>query len=293
MSIVEDSRVLEYGGVAFSCIHKENTREVFSLRDHALIYLSGGKLEIIGPEGTTRLSPGECAFIRKDRRVTLAKSREKEGAPYKAVTMRFSRKFLLEYYRSVRDDGIPTWAEREEDPVLKIPARPDVSALFQSLMPFFWSDEKPDKEWLDMKMTEGLMCILKTEPNVYASLFDFTSRWKIDLVGFMDENYMAELSLTEFANYTGRSLSSFNRDFRKAYGQAPQKWLIAKRLDLSKELLQTRGCKVAEAMSDAGFSNLSYFSRAYKERFGHSPSEEKRAGTPAGGQTLPPRGLSC
>ena len=96
----------------------------------------------------------------------------------------------------------------------------------------------------------------------------------------MDENYMAELSLTEFANYTGRSLSSFNRDFRKAYGQAPQKWLIAKRLDLSKELLQTRGCKVAEAMSDAGFSNLSYFSRAYKERFGHSPSEEKRAGTP-------------
>ena len=271
-----DSRVLEYGGISFSCIHKENAREVFSLQDHALIYLSGGKLEIIGPEQTLRLVPGECAFIRKDCRLTLAKSRENEGSPFKAVTMSFSRKFLMEYYRRIRTGAVPLGAERAEDPVLKIPARPDVSSLFSSLMPYFWSEEKPDREWLDMKMTEGLMCILKTDPNVYASLFDFTSRWKIDLVQFMEENFTADLSLEEFANYTGRSLAAFNRDFRKAFGEAPRKWLYSRRLDYARTLLRDRGCRVQEAMADAGFCNLSHFSRIYKAAFGHAPSEESK-----------------
>ena len=272
---MEDSRVLEYGNVAFSCIHKENSREEFSLRDHALIYLSGGKLEIIGPEGVSVLSQGDCAFVRKDCRVTLAKSREKDGAPYKAVTMRFTREYLLRYYRSLRGVPVPVWARRGEDPVVTIPSRPDVSALFQSLMPFFWSDENPDRTWLELKMAEGLMCILRTDPNLYASLFDFTSRWKIDLVGFMEENYMAEMSLSDYAHYTGRSLSTFNRDFREAYGIPPRKWLVRKRLDLAREILRGRGCEVQEAMADAGFGNLSSFSRAYKSAFGHPPSKEE------------------
>ena len=272
---MQDSRVLEYGSVSFSCIHKEDSRELFSLKEHALIYLAGGKLEILAPDGATCLVPGECAFIRKDCHLTLAKSREKDGAPFKAVTMAFPRRFLLEYWRRTDDEDRPAAAVRSSDPVLKIPARPDVSSLFQSLMPYFWSAEKPDRQWLDAKMTEGLRCLLKTDPNVHASLFDFTSRWKIGLVDFMEENYMEDLSLGDFASYTGRSLSTFNRDFRKAYGMPPEKWLTARRLQLARRLLRERGCKVQEAMADSGFGNLSYFSRAYRQAFGHPPSAER------------------
>jgi len=307
---MQDSRVLEYGGIYFSCIHKENIREEFSLKDHALIYLSGGRLEISGAAGSPtvdspvtsseahilRLSPCECIFLRKDHHVSLAKSMAEDGTPYKAVTMTFSRRFLLEFFRSAKNssgnsahdrmlsssldvdtfaDIVSTKISRSPSPLLKIPARPDVSALFQSLMPYFWSEEKPDKSWLDMKMTEGLMCILRTAPNVYASLFDFSSPWKLDLKAFMEENFTAELSLADFANYTGRSLSTFNRDFRKIFEETPEKWLIRRRLDYARELLRTKGCKIHEAMNDAGFSNLSYFSREYKAAFGVAPSKEK------------------
>ena len=271
-----NSRVLEYHGISFSCIHDETLRETFSLKDHALIHLIGGILEITGPERTLRISPGECIFVRKDCNVTLAKACGPAGEPYKAVTMVFERDFLLSYYRRSRPEITPVSAVRAENPLRKIPARPDVGGLFQSLLPYFWSAEKPDREWADMKKTEGLRCLLKTDANLYASLFDFTSRWKIDLREFMEENYMMELSLAEFANYSGRSLSAFNRDFRRIFGAPPQKWLIQRRLDLARELLRQGDGKVQDAMTDAGFGNFSHFSRVYKERFGYPPSDEKK-----------------
>ena len=276
MSFYLNSRVLEYHGISFSCIHDETLRETFSLKDHALIHLIGGILEISGPGRAIRISPGECIFVRKDCNVTLAKACGLAGEPYKAVTMVFERDFLLSYYRRSRLEILPVSAVRAESPLRKIPARPDVSGLFQSLLPYFWSVEKPDREWADMKKTEGLRCLLKTDANLYASLFDFTSRWKIDLRDFMEKNYMMEMSLAEFANYSGRSLSAFNRDFRRIFGTPPQKWLIQRRLELARDLLGSGGMRVQDAMTDAGFGNFSHFSRSYKELFGYPPRDEKK-----------------
>ncbi|MBQ3723268.1 MAG: helix-turn-helix transcriptional regulator [Bacteroidales bacterium] len=276
MPSYRDSRVLEYHGIFFSCIHDETLRETVSLKDHALIHLIGGILEIAGPGRTIRLSPGECIFVRKDCNITLAKSCGPAGEPFKAVAMIFERSFLLGYYRRSRPEIGPVSAVRPENPLRKIPARPDVSGLFQSLLPYFWSEEKPDREWADMKKTEGLRCLLKTDANLYASLFDFTSRWKIDLREFMEENYMMELSLPDFAHFSGRSLSAFNRDFRRIFGEPPQKWLIRRRLELARELLAKGDVRVQDAMADAGFCNFSHFSRVYKARFGYPPSEEKK-----------------
>ncbi len=218
------------------------------------------------------MTPGESVFIRKDCSVTLTKSMGDDGSPFKSVMIIFERKFLLKFYRNIKSENVT--AERSSSPVMMIPSRPDTASLFTSLMPFFWSEDKPTKEWVAGKKMEGLDCILRTDSNVYASLFDFSGRWKIDLAAFMEENYTQDLSLSEFANYTGRSLSSFNRDFRKIYGMMPQKWIIAKRLEKARELLQQKPQRVQDVMSDVGFTNLSHFSRIYKETYGHSPKEE-------------------
>ena len=134
MPSYQDSRVLAYHGISFSCIHDETLRETFSLKDHALVHLIGGTLEITGPGRTLRISPGECIFVRKDCNITLAKSCGPAGEPYKAVTMVFDRAFLLGYYRRSRPEIAPVSAVRPTSPLRKIPARPDVSGRFQSLL---------------------------------------------------------------------------------------------------------------------------------------------------------------
>ncbi len=62
-------------------------------------------------------------------------------------------------------------------------------------------------------MIEGVYVLLNTDINQYASLFDFVEPWKIDILEYLNENYMFDLSMNEIASYTGRSLAIFKRDF--------------------------------------------------------------------------------
>lgn len=127
-------------------------------------------------------------------------------------------------------------------------------------------------------MVEGLYVLLNTDKNLYASLFDFTDPWKIDLMDFMERNYMNDLSLEEMASYTGRSLSSFKRDFRKYSHLSPQRWIVRRRLEAAYELLHGRRQKVSEVCMDVGFKNLSHFSKIYKATYGISPTEQLNSG---------------
>lgn len=101
--------------------------------------------------------------------------------------------------------------------------RDDIRILFESLIQYFDAGTKPSDEILRLKMVEGLYAILKTDENLYASLFDFVDRWKIDIMAFLEKNYMNDLTLRDIARFTGRSLSTFKRDFRALSDLTPQR----------------------------------------------------------------------
>lgn len=241
-------------------------------RDHTLIYIHSGELEITDNGRKTILHPGDCAFMRRDNRMWLQK-RVKEGQPYRSVVMKFSRDYLKEFFHTLNRRDIPADARREKRCLVKFPAnRLDVRSLFESLVPYFDAEATPDAEILKMKMAEGMFAILKTDENLYASLFDFVEPWKIDIVDFMEKNYMNDLTMEEMAYYTGRSLATFKRDFKKISSLTPQKWLIRRRLEAARELIRKGGRKVSEICFDVGFKNLSHFSKLYKETYGMAPT---------------------
>ncbi len=241
-------------------------------REHTLIYIHSGELEITDGTRKTILHTGECAFMRRDNRMWLQK-RVKDGKPYRSVVMKFSREYLKEFFQTLNRREIPADAKREKASLVKFPPnRLDVRSLFESLIPYFDAGESPDSEILKMKMAEGMFSILKTDANLYASLFDFVEPWKIDIVDFMERNYMNDLSMNEMAYYTGRSLATFKRDFKKVSELTPQKWLIRRRLEAARELIHKGGRKVSEIYFDVGFKNLSHFSKLYKEMYGMAPT---------------------
>jgi AraC-like DNA-binding protein len=78
--------------------------------------------------------------------------------------------------------------------------------------------------------------------------------------------------LLEFSYLTGRSIATFNRDFRKAFRFPPQKWLTVKRLEHAHYLLSEKKQKPVDVYYEAGFENLSHFSFAFKKHFGYAPT---------------------
>ena len=83
---------------------------------------------------------------------------------------------------------------------------------------------------------------------------------------------MNDLSMEEIAYYTGRSLATFKRDFKKISELSPQKWLIRRRLEAAHRLISTGARRVTEACFDVGFKNLSHFSKVYKDFYGVAPT---------------------
>lgn len=268
---MEISDTINYSGIFLSCYADNNTSCVHATKDHSLVYLYSGKLIIEECGKETTIYPGECVFIRRNHRVKMTKLYS-DKSQYKGITMTFKRKFLRDFYSKLVKKTIHRNAIPPKDNIYPISLRPDITSLFQSLTPYFDSSVSPSDDIIELKEQEGVYCLLNTNKIFYPILFDFTEPWKIDILDFMNENFMDDLTMEEIAAYTGRSLATFKRDFAKISNLPPQKWLIKKRLEVAYQKLQDKNTKVSDVCVDVGFKNLSHFYAAFKKQYGFSPA---------------------
>lgn len=247
-----------------------DTKCIHSMPDHVLVYLYSGEQVINDGEKDLIIHAGECAFIRRDHRIVIDKN-SYEGKPYKGISLVFKRNMLREFYSGMNKSDIPTNISAPSKSVFRIEARPDIQSLFESLIPYFDANTEPTNEVVKLKIEEGIYALLKTGKEYYPILFDFTAPWKIDILDFLNQNYMYEFTIEEIASYTGRSLATFKRDFAKVSDVSPQKWLMNKRLRVAHEKIQEQHIKASDVYVEVGFKNLSHFYTAYKKLFGYTP----------------------
>jgi AraC-like DNA-binding protein len=192
---------------------------------------------------------------------------------YKGISLTFKRNVLRDFYSKMNKSEIPITVKVSDKTVFKLDPSPAIESLFQSLTPYFDSNVKPTEGVTHLKLLEGIYALLNSNEELYPILFDFAEPWKIDLLEFLNDNYMEELSMEEIASFTGRSLATFKRDFKKISNLTPQKWLIKKRLEMAYIKLKEEGKKVQDVYMEVGFKNPSHFSTAFKKQYGIPPTE--------------------
>lgn len=273
----EKIRSINYSGVFLSCFAEHDTKSVEAIPNHSLNYVCTG--EQIIESGTTRIivEAGEAVFVRRNHRTKIYKH-GKDGAPYKGISLIMDRSVLRNFYKTMDKSTISTDIEISDENVVKIGRRADTRSLFDSLTPYFDENLKPTEAVAHLKSLEGIYALLNTSESFYQILFDFADPWKIDLLEFLEDNYMDDLSMDDIARYTGRSLATFKRDFKKISSLSPQKWLIKRRLEAAFLLLQEPGRKVQDVYHEVGFKNPSHFSKAFKSQYGITPTEIKNDG---------------
>jgi AraC-like DNA-binding protein len=89
----------------------------------------------------------------------------------------------------------------------------------------------------------------------------------------MEANFHKPLSIEDYAYLTGRSLSSFRRDFISQFGISPKQWLIEKRLDHARTLLSKNHTTVTDVAVEIGYDNISHFVKAFHKRYGIPPKQ--------------------
>ena len=97
-----------------------------------------------------------------------------------------------------------------------------------------------------------------------------------DPVAFLERHFDKPLTLEDLAYLTGMSVSTFQRHFRRATGQSPRSWIVARRMQTARELLRDRATSVRAVAEAVGYCNTSHFIAAYRRTYGHTPLTEYR-----------------
>lgn len=266
-----ESLTFGYSDIFFSYYFTDERTCTKMVKNHCLVYVYTGEYVLEDGDNTIVIGPGECVFLRKDNRVAMTKQ-PKDGENFRGIFMMFHRPFLRDIFRKIEKKDLPIDAERHKTSIIKLDYTPDITSLFQSMVPYFDTSKVPAEQLMQLKQLEGIYSLLNLDKNFYTDLFDFNDPWKMDILDFLNENYMYDLSIEDIAHFTGRSLATFKREFKRISTLPPRKWLMNKRLDVARDKLMSEKKKVSDVYLEVGFKDLSHFSRAYKENFGVSPT---------------------
>lgn len=265
-----ESLLFNYSDIFYSHYFDDHISCAQMSTNHSLTYIYSGEMVLEGRGQRTVIGKNECAFIKRDNRLSIRKQPKGEEQ-YQGIFMMFTRKFLREFYNKLDKTVIPKNVDKFDEAVLKLKVTPEITSLFSSMTPYFDRSVKPRDEFMQLKLQEGVYSLLSMDKRFYPTLFDFNEAWKIDIIDFLNENFMYDMSMEEFAHYTGRSLATFKRDFKKISTVPPQKWLMNKRLEYAYEKIKVEGKRASDVYLEVGFKNLSHFSTAFKKQYGHSP----------------------
>ena len=122
---------------------------------------------------------------------------------------------------------------------------------------------------------EGLQPVFgERDPLIKERLSQHAARLLV-AIAVMEANREMPLSPSVLADRSGLSLRHFERLFQEHCGCSPRQYYLDVRLDHARTLLQDTNMLIGDISKAIGLESASYFSRRYKERFGHSPNVER------------------
>jgi AraC-like DNA-binding protein len=236
-------------------------------------YILSGNVKYKSGDSEFEVGGGDALFVRKG---TYVAARNGEGN-YCALIIFVPDEFIRKISDKYASIGIARTAVRHSDSSAIFPINMDESlgTYFHSVLSYFPRAVAPCDELLKIKFEELLLNIFTggQNPTLAACLRSMRDAGKVALRDVMESSFMFPMSLAEYARLCARSLTVFKSEFSELYGMSPGRWLIRKRLDYARHLLEHTDDAVNEIASKSGFKNNAHFVTAFKEMYGMSPTK--------------------
>ncbi|MDH4559985.1 AraC family transcriptional regulator [Pseudomonas sp. BN411] len=93
---------------------------------------------------------------------------------------------------------------------------------------------------------------------------------------YIEQHFCDSVDQKELAQQCGMTPFRFSRLFKEVNGVGFMEYILGKRMDFAKQLLENSQMPVTSIGYEAGFKDPSYFARAFKQLVGCSPSEYRQ-----------------
>lgn len=258
--------------VEFDCPMDEEKSSIW-WHNNFFTFVVTGKTILQTPESRYIIKAGDCIFAKKGSVITYNLPHEDFCELMVFVPDHFIKSVIQKYKISL----ISEKPVNQNDTIIPLSADELLISYFHSLLAYFNLPEPPSAVLLKIKFEELLVQIISN--NLHAALQccfrEICANSRPSIREIMESNFTYNLSLAEFARLCARSLSTFKTEFKELYKTTPGKWLLEKRLEYSRYLLETTGKSIDEISYDSGFKNNSHFIRVFKNKFRQSPGQYK------------------
>ena len=256
-----------------SCSGNDKKHGSHFIEESMLILIREGTLKLKHGNVDYDLHKNQVAFLRKNILVehpSVGQSDDTQEVKFVRVYLKnhIVKEFLKhkKFYISTHGESSPITIENTDIRLQK---------YLDSLDPYFAEPEKSDDLLTKIKLLELLFNVAQSNNKILTQLMDMRDHFRTNITTTIEENIMNSLSLSQLADLSGRSLSSFRRDFMAIYKVPPSQWVRQKRLEKALELLRNTTMTVTDVCYTLGFENLAHFSPLFKSYFGIPPSRSK------------------
>ena len=264
------SLTLDGGSIIDQCIVTAGERGTFFLEQHLLYVVLGGSVRLTCGRQSWTVSKNEMILLRRAQSVSYEKQGSEETGLFESQLFAINDELLKDFLTS-QQVQIPQMTE--EYGTLVSPMSDRLVAYCWSLAPYFNDPSQVNLGLIRLKVMELLYNVMDCSKNIFRQMLQLRQPVKTDIHRVVEENYTSPISLDELAYLSGRSLSSFKREFQDIYGEPPARWIREKRLSKAHEMLRSSNLSVSDVAYSLGFENPTHFSRIFKQQYGYAPSQ--------------------
>lgn len=254
------------------CNNADEARLLF-IKNDTLLFVVQGTIGISYGLDNYLLREGQMALLKRDILVGLEVTAEKvEGA--RLIVVHLTHDTLLDFVKTTQLSTAPC----EQPFSVTVDSMDERLERFLHSLDLYLSDAGQAEEHLTkLKLLEMLFILERSSGLIFSQLLDLRRHYRGDITSAVEDNLMNPLSLSELAMLSGRSLSSFRRDFLAIYNMTPSAWLRQRRLQKAREMLLNTTMTVSDVCYTLGFESLAHFSRLFKNQYGYPPSRAREA----------------
>lgn len=235
-----------------------------------LIFAESGDVQVHGVSDSTGFRSGESLLMKCGNFVSKWRKND-TGTPSKAIIVHFYPDVIDHVFQGNSPSFL---TPRRENKLVfsKIKDEIIIEHYFKGLDILLQSPEYFSKDMIAIKLREIISLLYSLDSNsikdILANLFTpDESKFRQTV----ETHVFSNISVNDLAQLSNLSIATFNRKFKKAFGESPAVYFTRKKLEKASALLAGSEFRISEICLEVGYNDTGTFSKAFHRRFGKSP----------------------
>ena len=247
------------------------TKNEVQIESSILIYVLKGTKIIHFDADEETISSGDILFLRSGNYVMS----EVLDESYEALLFFYTDDLLNDFVHKYEVELHPYDTLKQHE-IFRVESTAQLIKGILSIVPYFEDDVVEEKHLVKLKLEELFLNILSSNSSdifkdLLSSIYNSDTAFKHKI----EKECINVESVREMLMLFKMNEVNFRNKFKQLFGMPPKQWLLSKKLERARLLLERSDKNVTEVCTAVGFNSISWFIQSFKNEFGVTPKQLK------------------